>query len=297
MTSVKCGNCGFVGWASAELCKRCGTEMSRPLAESGAFEENNQFVFAGPDGAYYEEGTVILPYTGIGAVLGPTFAIFFRHFFLIAKIVVVVFAPIEILKYTAVITSRMSIGTAGVTVLLTLFCNALVAPALIYALATAIRTGEAPTLNECYAVGLRRVGSILLCGLISGLIVLLGSVALIVPGLIAAAGYFVVYPVATLNPGNAGDVLSKSWELTKGYKGRILVTGIVLWLLSVAVGAVLGGLIVGVLVAVSSSAMNFWPLQAGTTLVSDILGQITTVLSLVTYFSLLKSKEQRLDIV
>src|SRR6267378_6426714 len=102
MTSVKCGNCGFVDWASTELCKRCGTEMSRPHAETNAPEGNNQFVFAGPDGAYYENGTVILPYTGIGAVLGPTLEIFFRHFFLIAKIVVVVFAPLEILKYTTI---------------------------------------------------------------------------------------------------------------------------------------------------------------------------------------------------
>ncbi len=292
MTSVKCGNCGFVDWASSELCKRCGTEMSRPLAESTASEENNQFALVGPAGAFYEEATAIRPYTGMGAVLSPTLEIFVRRFFLIAKVVVVVFAPLEILQHTAVYTPRISIGTAGVTVLLALFCNAIVAPALIYALATAIQTGEAPTLSECYAVGLRRVGSILLCGLITSLLVCLGLIVFIIPGLIAAVGYFVVYPVATLNPGGLSEVLSKSWEITKGYRFRILATCIVLVLLSSAGGIVLGRIASGILAAVSPGEMAFWLLRAGISLGGDIFRQLFTVLSLVTYLSLLKSKEQ-----
>jgi hypothetical protein len=120
---------------------------------------------------------------------------------------------------------------------------------------------------------------------------LLGSVALIVPGLIAAAGFFVVYPVATLTPSAAGEVLSKSWEITKGYKGRILATCFVLALLSAAGGAALG-LAVGFLAVLSPGAMTSWPLQAGMSLGGDIFKELFTVLSLVVYLSLLKSKEQ-----
>jgi len=270
--------------------------MSLPLAESNASQEYNQVALAGPEGAFYEEAAVIRPYTGMFAVITPTIEIFFRHFFLIAKIVVVVFAPLEILQYTAVYTSNVSVGTALVTVFLALFCNAIVAPALIYALTTAIHTGEAPTLNECYSVGLRRVGSILVCGIISSLLIGLGLIVLIIPGLIAAAGYFVVYPVATLSPGGLGEVLSKSWEITKGYRGRILATGIILSLLVSAGGVVLVGFTVGALDAVSPDAKTFWPLQAGIALGTDIFKQLFTVLSLVIYLSLLKSKEQRLEI-
>jgi len=269
--------------------------LSRPLVASSASEENNQVALAGPAGAFYEEATAIRPYTGMGAVLGPTLEIFVRRFFLIAKVVVVVFAPLEILHYSAF--TRMSLDTAGVTVLLALFCNAIVAPALIYALTTTIHTGKAPTLSECYAVGLRRVGSILVCGFISGLIIFLGLIALVIPGLIAAAGYFVVYPVATLDPAGPGKVLSKSWELTKGYRFRILATCIVLVLLSSAGGIVLGRIASGILAAVSPGEMAFWLLRAGISLGTNIFGQLFTVLSLVIYLSLLKSKELRLDMV
>jgi hypothetical protein len=240
---------------------------------------------------------VIRPFTGVSAALGPTAEIFFRNFFLIAKIVVVVFAPLEILQYTSVYTSKVSVGTVLVGVSLNLFCGAIVAPAVIYALVIAIQTGEAPTLNECYARGLRRVGSILVCGLITSFLAGLGLIVFIIPGLVAVAGYFVVYPVATLSPGTIGEVLSKSWELTKGYKGRIVATVIILWFLSFAIVIGLSAIAAGLIAVLPPGPMTIKPIQAGISLVIDIVRQLFTVLSLVVYLSLLKSKDYPLEIV
>jgi type II secretory pathway pseudopilin PulG len=33
MNSAKCANCGFVGWADAEFCRRCGATMGAPVVD------------------------------------------------------------------------------------------------------------------------------------------------------------------------------------------------------------------------------------------------------------------------
>ena len=81
--------------------------------------------------------------------------------------------------------------------------------------------GRAPELGASMRLGLRRMGRLFVAGLAMYIVVLLGFVALIIPGVIIACGYAVVVQVAVLEDlGSATDALGRSWALTKGYKGK-----------------------------------------------------------------------------
>ena len=191
MTSLKCANCGLVDWATAEICRRCGSELSVEVAKSetpGVASPVSLYDSHGNG----DEAPMIQPFKGVGEILSGTFRIFTENFLLISKLVIVVVAPIGLLQYAAASKNHMNIGAVVTAGLLSLFASTIVAPALIYAIATVIQTGSAPTLNECYAVGLRRIFNVLLVALVTGLLIFGGLILLVIPGIILAMGYIVV---------------------------------------------------------------------------------------------------------
>jgi uncharacterized membrane protein len=81
--------------------------------------------------------------------------------------------------------------------------------------------GRSPELGASMRLGLRRMGRLFVAGLAMYILVLLGFVALFIPGVIIACGYSVVVQVVVLEDlGSATDALGRSWALTKGYKGK-----------------------------------------------------------------------------
>lgn len=89
MHSVKCFECGFVGWADAELCKKCGASLSHSAGASGQVQGYS----SNPPGArtrpisQVKKGLAIwslvigivnlftLGLLGVGAILGITLAV------------------------------------------------------------------------------------------------------------------------------------------------------------------------------------------------------------------------------
>ena len=66
-----------------------------------------------------------------------------------------------------------------------------------------------------------------LVGLITGLIIVCGTIILIVPGIIAAIGLMFYQEVCADNPEmKAMDIVKKSWEMTKGHKMDLFVMGL-----------------------------------------------------------------------
>lgn len=98
------------------------------------------------------------------------------------------------------------------------------------------------------------IGTLIAISLVVGILVGLGLILLIVPGLIALAGYAVSTPAAILEaPQTQSSAMSRSWELTRGFRGKVLGTMLVGFLLiylpSIALGALgeAGGLVSRVL--------------------------------------------------
>lgn len=55
MKSVKCPECGFVGWADAERCKKCGVQRM-PDPSGDAYESPSNYDYYQPRDRYYSSG-------------------------------------------------------------------------------------------------------------------------------------------------------------------------------------------------------------------------------------------------
>jgi hypothetical protein len=72
------------------------------------------------------------------------------------------------------------------------------------------------------------IGRIVVLGMLTSLILGLGFAMLIIPGIILLSGLAVSTPALMIEPGlNAGGAMSRSWELTRGSRMRMLVLLIV----------------------------------------------------------------------
>jgi len=91
--------------------------------------------------------------------------------------------------------------------------------------------GRVPQLNDAVGYAAGKLGVIFGATFASGVVVLLASLALIIPGIVVFCGYSVAGQVAALEPLRAStDALRRSWGLTKGFKGKAFV----LWVVSIA---------------------------------------------------------------
>lgn len=273
MTNVNCFRCGVLNLVADEMCKACGVEL-RPagLPEPEPATDTNELhtTTIGP----------IKPFRRVRDVLEPTIELFFKNIWLITKIVFVVVAPFEIFKALSIGQSTDRWQFAGVFAL-GLLCKVLIAPALLYALMNVMQTGIAPGVNEAYRWGLSKLGKLIVCALMAWGLQLLGYVMLIIPGILLSLAFELVYPMAVLENHSPKATLRRSYELTKGHLWNILLAGIV-------TAFILG--VIGIPVSMLFPADGpIWQLNVVSAIVTDILEQATTVLSLVIYLSILRT--------
>jgi uncharacterized membrane protein len=204
---------------------------------------------------------------------------------LITKIIFVIFAPFELFKALSFNAKPEDWQTLLGLSLMGLFCKALVAPSLIYALVTVMRTGVAPSLTDSYRWGLSRLGKLIICVAMAWTLQALGFLLLIVPGIILALAFELVYPMAALENRSPVEILKRSYNLTQGYRWRILGAGIIFGLLI----AVVGIPITALAGALAFGRVEIWLLSVPIALITDVINEATTVLSLVIYFSILSA--------
>jgi hypothetical protein len=99
--------------------------------------------------------------------------------------------------------------------------------------------GRKVTLGAMIGVGLRRAWPLFIVGLAAYLLVLVGFVALVVPGILIGMGLSVVLPVVVAETSTGvGAAIKRSFALTKGSRGAIFGAGIVVLLAIWAVSLV-----------------------------------------------------------
>lgn len=281
MTNVKCNLCGAVNNVAGEVCSVCGAE----LQSQSHYREPKSPLESDDQSAFRPSLNVIPPFDGAGDVIGPTFSLFFKNLWMITKIVFVIVAPFEVFK---VLSLRGIEGDpqliVGITAL-QLLCNALIVPALFYSLVQVMETGIAPSANEAYRWGLSKIPKLSLSAVLSWILIVLGTLLCIIPGIILGLAFHVVYPVAVFERGSAVDVLKRSYELTEGRRLSIFLAGIVI--------AIVGGAAsLPAQAAVAALAVNnvdSAPLLIAASIYTDVVAEITTIFSLVVYLSILRA--------
>lgn len=276
MTNVKCNSCGAVNGVADEVCKVCGAELQSPFRYNESSPSND-----------YQKPLhdIIRPFDGVGSILGPTITLFAGNIWLITKIVFVIVAPFEIFKALSLGTSKPDWQLMVGIVALHLLSNVLIVPALYYALVKVIETGSEPSVNEAYRWGLSKIPKLILSGVMSSLLIMLGMVLLIIPGIFLTVAFNLVYPVAVFERVSAVDVLERSYKLTQKRRLSIFLAGLVVVIL-VRLCTWPAGLVVE---ALAVSGMCFFPAAIAAAIFASIVFEFTTVFSLVVYLSILRA--------
>ena len=302
MLNTYCARCGAVNQIGEHLCVGCGVNLADQPTYAAATErsewttdEPSSWTAAQPsEWEPYRNPAAPLPGIGsfsVGHVLGVTLRLFTKRLWLITKIVFLVVAPFEVFKLLSLTQARPDWQTISVAWLLGAICNILIAPALIYALMKVLETGVAPGVNESFRWGLTKVGRLAVCAAISFVLQALGYMLLVIPGIIVGLALALVYPVAVLEKGSPSDVLSRSRQLTRGYRWEILGAEMLLGLLALVVI----GPVSFLFSMISPEAPKGLLVIAA--IVQDIVEQTGTVLSLVMYLTLVRTWRQQNSIL
>jgi Membrane domain of glycerophosphoryl diester phosphodiesterase len=196
----------------------------------------------------------------IGDVVGAVWRLFLARFWRTLVIVALLLAPLELA--IAVLDpdfESLALGWwawVGLTSAITLVAFPWIIGALVHDVAEHDRTATDP-----YRHTADRLPDLVLSALVTTLGILLGTVALIVPGLILMARWALVVPLIVLEQQPWRAALARSNELVKGRTGSVMAIFIALTLIGaglVAIPVLLGyGVVGGVLGAwLAAMAIN-----------------------------------------
>jgi len=190
-----------------------------------------------------------------GMVLDGAFRFYAQHFPLMLGISAILNVPILVLTVLPVFLARAgSSPFLAVTAAMSSMLLGLVALLIVYPLVTGATTkavsdtylGNPVTVGSALKVAWRRFGTLLMAQTVAGMIVLLGFILLVVPGILWMLSYTLIPPVVMIeaaerkgarpvpsppgDPGRGtpritdrGEIRRRSWELVKGNRGKVFV--------------------------------------------------------------------------
>jgi hypothetical protein len=172
----------------------------------------------------------------------------------------------------------------ALTILLAIIVSFLTQAAIIYGTFQDLR-GQKAGIGDCIARGLSSVVPVIVGSILLSLGIMVGTLALIVPGVILALMWWVYVPAIVVEGKGIIEAFGRSRELTRGRRWHILGLLIVLIILMIVVGFVVS--IVAAIVAsqggLAASIINY--------VFNALLTAFTSVLVAVGYYYLRAEKE------
>jgi hypothetical protein len=159
-----------------------------------------------------------------------------RHLWLFGAIILTVWLPGNILLgfisyYIAESTDTGFIGLIKVTAWIEGIFGPIYIGALIYALSR-IKSGQTVTYKQAIAVGFKKWGSLFAARFIAGICIVLGLLALIIPGIIMTVRYSLLDEVIILEEDRVTtNPRSRSTDLTVGRRWQIFWAGILFYVI------------------------------------------------------------------
>jgi len=137
--------------------------------------------------------------------------------------------------------------------------------------------GHRASLGECLSVALRRALPVFVVSILFGILVVLGLIVLIVPGIMMAVMWSVVVPITVEERTGILGAFSRSQELTRGARWTIFGLFLLIFLIGMGIG------LVGVLVATVTLGFSYENPTISSSLPAIIMNAI--VLTLASAFS------------
>jgi len=213
----------------------------------------------------------------LAEVFGTSFAIFGRRFVPLVILTVIASAP-EFATRFAIGTEP--IATAGLRVL-GMATQSLIDGAVMYAVVQELR-GRAFSVGDSLRIALERFLPLLGVAVGTGIVIVLGMLLLVVPGLLFLCMFFVAVPVCVTERTGVFESVSRSSFLTEGYRWQVF--GTVAFLLVV-------GLIANLPLWVAAAPIGDASLKIGSDAVGVLLSAFGGVVTGVLYYRLRVAKE------
>lgn len=97
-----------------------------------------------------------------------------------------------------------------------------------------IYVGNPVTAGMALSASLRKVWTLLVTQFVVGLIVMVGLLLLVVPGLLWSLSYSLVAPIIMIESLTKGrDIRHRSWSLVKGHRGKIFLILVILFVIQI----------------------------------------------------------------
>jgi hypothetical protein len=230
---------------------------------------------------------------GIGELVDVSLKIWRRHFGALARVVLVVVAPIEILTALAIASAddpgveagagdAVAGGAAFVGVALRLLAT-LVASAATLQVVTVAYLGGEPDWRQSLQLATRRLPALLWLTVLTGAGLVLGFIALVFPGIYLSVAWSLAFCALMAEDLKGTAALGRSYRLVRGRWWPTFGTLLLAWILMMVVGFFVQlpfGLAV---VSVDSDSLGFFVVSA----VSGVVSAVVTTPFLATIFILL----------
>jgi hypothetical protein len=231
----------------------------------------------------------------IGRVVSRTFGACGRNLVTFLLVALLFMLPAMAVDFYVGTPNYIAAGTAkgwmfGVLAALPQFiCPYLLAAALVKATITDLN-GERPSLGSALSNGFALFLPVLVLTVMSLLGVMLGTLLLVVPGLMLMTGWSVVVPVRVTEHTGIMQTFGRSWDLTSGYRWKIFGL-LVMYIIVIFLLSFVTRLISGVSLAQAATAMGGIPYISLMWLNSVIVGLLSAVGAAAIYYELRTVKE------
>ena len=169
----------------------------------------------------------------VGEILDTSFSLYRRHFGALA-VVSLVCTGLPLLLRLLLETSGGVFSNLPLALIyaLSLVVLSLVATGATVFIVSESYLGRPISAREALQRATPYLGRILVCSMLLALVVGLGFLLMVIPGIILGVGLALAIPAVVLEPRtSASAALSRSWELTRGSRWRIFGLGVTLLIL------------------------------------------------------------------
>jgi hypothetical protein len=169
----------------------------------------------------------------VGEILDTSFTLYRRHFSALATVALVCTGlPLVLRLFLEAGGGLMSNLLLSFLYGLSLVVLNLIATGATVFIVSESYLGRPLGAREALGRATPYIGRILVCSMLMAFIVGLGFILLFIPGVVLAVGLALAIPAVVLEPGaSATGALSRSWELTRGSRWRIVGLGVTLLVL------------------------------------------------------------------
>ena len=212
----------------------------------------------------------------IGSVIGRGVSVFFSNIIAFVLVTIVIFiVPIVLAVF---VFGTMGSGLATfLTILLWFIAYFWLSAALVYGVVSDLR-GNRASVGQILSGALSVLIPVLFVSIVVGLLVAVGTMAFVIPGIILYVMFWVAVPAAVVERTGVIDSMKRSLALTKGYRWQIFFV-LVIWTVITIIVQLIVAFVVGVPFGTTAAMTGQASVSIGAELITQVVSMLLSGIS------------------